>query len=476
MLLNMLHKIQADARGAALVYTLLVTAGLMVAAVAIISVTGIDSRLVLAQEDRKIVQYVAESAVEIIRQNLLRQEQITPGEMSPWLDFSLDDTQCRYQYQIKQLPDQQDQYVLTVKTQVTLDLGKTAEKDLELVIRYTPPGEPGEGSNNGGGPGDRSGEDSDPGIPAGPGQVNSAVYDYALVTGGNLDLTSGNPVIMGSVFSNSSIKLKSGVVSAGTVSAVGAIDVIDLDFSDSPAPVVTIAPNQARPLTMPVVNWDYLSKESDTYKISVGPTYEVKSESEIATSVVGMFVYAYGNIQITAAIPGSSIIAAPGDIYIRGDSQLEMLNVGLIAGHDIYIEGPPPVIDPKTGEVIEQNSGPQIHGFMMAGNNIITSGSATIWGSVVAGNQFIPGTDRHVIFHNRDAVEAIFNVKSRNSPRTNIISNYYSLNISNPVTPVENSADHGTDNPTVPPASHSGPDDTTGTPPEITIIQWKELN
>jgi cytoskeletal protein CcmA (bactofilin family) len=293
------------------------------------------------------------------------------------------------------------------------------------------------------------------------------VYDYALATGGSLNLVNWGTAIAGNVFSNSSIQLKGNEV-AGVVKACGAIDV-----TDSQMPTFNIEPNQPLPLTMPVVNWDYSSHNSDTYKYSAGTTYIVR-DLEIQNSIVNKIVYVFGNVQLPVAIPGNTLIVASGDIHIQGDSTLTMPKAGLIAGNNIYIEGPEQQ-DPSD-ESSQQDTGPEIHGLLLAGNNVITSGVSTIWGTVVAGNHFLPGKDRHVIYQDADAVEWVFQfVESVGRTRKDIIANYDDLNKSYLVTPAKKPGAEIENNHTTP-DSHSTTGSSAGVPPEITIIRWKELN
>lgn len=65
-----LNRIRSDRRGTALVFTLLVTAVLLILATALISVTGSDYGIASAQEQKKVAQYLIESAVEIARDDI----------------------------------------------------------------------------------------------------------------------------------------------------------------------------------------------------------------------------------------------------------------------------------------------------------------------------------------------------------------------------------------------------------------------
>lgn len=457
MIRNLLRKIQADVDGAALVYTLLVTAVLMIAAVAIISLTGIDSKLVLAQENKKIVQYAAESAVEVIRQQLISEGKpaltTTESYTNP-ISLPLGDINCQYKYRVSPGPAE-NQYILNVLTKVTFESGKTAEKELQLVIEYTP------GQSGSTAPvidtGQQQGENPPTQNQPQPKKVDTTVYDYALATGGPLDLTLAGTSIAGNVFANSSVRLKGDQV-AGKVKAYGPIVVLDPPMSPS-----NVAPDQTLPLTMPVINWDYLSQHSETMKANNEPI-------ELA-AIINKIVFVSGNVTLRMAIPANTLIAASGDIRIQGDSTLTMSDVGLIAGNNIYIDGP--IQDPNDDS---QDTGPQISGLLIAGNEVATSGSSIISGTVVAGSSFLPGKDRHAIFQDRDAVESVFKfIESKGRTRKDIIANYDVLNVSYTVPPAnESDKDTGEDNSN--PVVNPNPDTTSGTLPEITIVRWKELN
>ena len=463
MIRNQLRKIQADAKGAVLVYTLLVTAVLMIAAVAIISLTGIDSKLVLAQEDKKIVQYAAESAVEVIRQQLISEGKSaldTTESFTNWASLPLGDIDCQYRYQVSAGPSEK-RYNLNVQTKVNFKSGKTAKKELKLVIEYTP-GQSGStapiDSNTGQQPGENPPPDNEPQ----PKKVDTVVYDYALATGGPLDLTQAGTSIAGNVFSNSTIKLKGDQV-AGKVKAVGAIDVLDPPMSPA-----NVADDQLLPLTMPVINWDYLSQHSEETRPD--NVAWVVQPTDLA-GIINKIVFVSGNITLQAAIPANILIAASGDIRIQGDSTLTMPDVGLIAGHNIYINGPVPNSNDDSPD-----TGPQISGLLIAGNDVVASGSSIISGTVVAGSRFLPGKDRHLIFQDRDAVESVFKfIESKGRTRKDIIANYDVLNVSYTVPPA-NESDNDTRADNSNPVLNPNPDITSGTLPKITIVRWEELN
>lgn len=483
MLERFWRKLHTDRRGAALVFTMIVTAVLMILATAILSITGTDSRMVLAREEKKAAQYMAESAFELFRQQIMQDGAVNPtGEFTDWIPFdNSSGLDGRYRLKVTG-PDEEkpNRYTVAIEVQKNTRDGEPVVKDLEVVFEYTP------GSTSDGEPG--SDGDDDGGIPyippepppADPQYMETTVLDYALVSGGNLPLI-GDIMVDGPIFANSSITLNCTEIKRGPVRAVG-------DISGESYPRISIEPDQPLPLTMPVVDWVYIEEKSlqqeqeqrennpgaydEKVKLRSESVYDdgVRKEYDISGPQLngGDIVYVDGNAHITGEISASALIAASGDIYIEGDYSFpdaEHAAVGLIAGDNIRITG---VAGNRDDMSIE---GPKIRGLLIAGKDVITVGEASIDGCLIAGSQLQPDEKRLEITYDSGLREETGNPVSEvlEIYGTPIIKNYDQLNISYPVASTPWTGTGNNDNP-------SDIHDIVETSPEFRIIGWKELN
>ncbi|MHB9094396.1 MAG: hypothetical protein ACYC21_06960 [Eubacteriales bacterium] len=469
-----MRKIQADRRGSALVFTLLVTAVLMVLAAAIVSVTGTDSEIVMAREEKTAAQYMAESAMEVIKQRITEAGAVQlVVQMSDWeriptiANDNGPSSEGEFRYSITQPSESlPNRYTVEIDVRKTAAGRDTVVKNLKVVIEFVPgrreytvyPG----GNTDWTPP------------PVGSQYIDTTVFDYAVVGGGTLPLTDGSTEIDGPVFSNSSIRLRPGVIKTGnSVKAVGAISSGDGDYRG-----VSLLPNQPLPLTMPVVDWAYLrdlaqATQNIDEKVTSSVSFTQLDGSKLNPNDV---IYVDGNLHITGEIPYNAIIAATGKIIIHGDFKFPFAGaVGLFAGDNINIMSN--IHNPDDTEIQGSIRGPQIRGLVIAGNDIIVQGEAKIEGTAIAGNQFQP--EKLVMKYKSDPViqETHDGQETQNTPEpaipaydvlnmygTRIIENYDLLHITTPV-------------PWTPPSG----DQTVVVPGKllpsaIKIIQWEELN
>lgn len=137
-------KARLNDRGSALVFTLLVTAVLLVLSVAIMSLTTTDSQVASAQEEKKIAQSLAESAVELIKEEEIIKPlknpggTVTTGSFGP-VQLDPPGMQGEYSYEIQSAGT--DRYLIEITATVKRNGVIVAVKRLQVVIEYasTPP-------------------------------------------------------------------------------------------------------------------------------------------------------------------------------------------------------------------------------------------------------------------------------------------------------------------------------------------------
>ena len=471
------QKILIEQRGSALAFTLLVTAVLMVLAVAIISVTGTDSQIVLAREESKTAQYMAESAVEVAKQKLLQELTMDPqAQIFLQVDETMDIGGVTWHYKCDVLRVNDNEFQLWAwgykgdfkKPQVV--------KKLDVVLQS----EAGNGLPAGDNPPVTPPTTGAPTEGVQPQLTDTTALDQALMGGGNLQLTNDNKVeqgpqtkglpaqliVEGSVFSNSSIRLADGIVTgvqtsngvteAPMVRAVGAIDLDDA--AENKYNGVRIMPNQTLRLPMPVVNMVYLAHYKSDLKDKVVTS---TSRAFVSGPVLNNrdIVFVDGDIHLTGEVAANALIVATRNIIIYDDFKFpdaSNASIGLFAGNNITVMS-------RDNQVPEGIQGPKIRGLLIAGNDIKTEGEGIIEGSVIAGNQFQSGNGTFIIKHFPENVSRLFDVWG-----PQIIENYDSLNVSYPISapvfPTEWTTTPTTGSPALP------------VPVALKVVRWVELN
>lgn len=455
MLEQVRQRLKYEEYGVALVFTLLVTAVLLILATGIVSVVFTDSEIASAREEQKSARYVSESAVEIIKQEVKADLDAdeSPLRLNVERPLKLDSKLLTYKYSVES--DGTNRFSIIV----TYPVGRSST--LTATVQYTPEFIPT--------PSPTETPDTPP--PTIPPEQDvtpapddqTTVLDYALVNGGVLRLTLVPLMVNGQIFSNSSVQMVPGLGISGPVKAYGPIF-----GGEQNLPPELILPNQRR-LPMPVIDWQYIKEHANANnKVDYGTLTPYLNGARLAE---GDIVFVEGNLNVTRGTTANALICATGSIIFYGDFKFPIKKdgvLGVIAGKNVNL------ISLSENQDLEGVQGPQLRGLVIAGNNINTQGDASVKGGLIAGNDFGYGTgeldinyediiDEQKVYPAKQVIERF---------GKNIIKNYETLKRDAPSPEGTGGSDSDSGVGTTP--SQDIIDPRNSIPSSIKIIRWEE--
>jgi cytoskeletal protein CcmA (bactofilin family) len=389
---NIFCDLKANQKGVALIFTLMVTTILMILAFAMISITTADTNSATAQEKKKIAQYVAEGALEGAKQQMYDAVTDNDPTTNPLDSFEGSDVINgeTWNYTCTKTELGSNLYRLAVNATNEND----AVKDLSIVVELNY-GEPVQEVS-----GTRTVTET---VYQTVYTAGQSVFSNALVLGPNNGQTinlTGQMDIRGSLYANAPININDrhhshGVDIEGNVSSTGTVtgNVHAVDGH--------VRQNQP-PITMPVVDSQYIYQLAMNQHTSADPTVFSGNQTLTSNSFNdGSAYYIDGDLTIVGEISGTVLIYATGNITVKGNINITHSDydshipraAGLIAGKNVYFVST--VDGHRDDHDNEHLHGPQIRGFVIAGQTFNLTGEGEIEGTLIAQNVVINNTGEH---------------------------------------------------------------------------------